>query len=137
VDAADDGAISDGVAAVQCGGYRDGLASASNDDWGADRVHDSGAHRAEQGIGEAAAAVAAHHNELSALGLVNEKPSGFIVEDDDAAHGHVGVAFLSPGQALGQRLVCCRGKGRPLYAGKVRPVVVVPSVHGHQVDRAP
>ena len=65
-------------------------------------MHHRGAHGAKHHAGEPATAMAAYYHELGRFGLVT-RLAGRFIEDDDAAHGHVGVPFLPPGQALGQR----------------------------------
>jgi len=83
-------------------------------------MHHRGAHGAKHHAGEPATAMAADYHELGRFGLV-KKMAGRFIEDDDAAHGHVGVPFLPPGQALGQRFLSRGRNRRPVHAGEVRP----------------
>ena len=76
-------------------------ALARDDDRHTGRVHHCCADRAEQQSGEAAAAVAADHDQLGRLGLLEQVMRG-PVENDDATNADIGVALLPASQAFGE-----------------------------------
>ena len=79
--------------------------------------------------------VAPDHHELSRIRSLDER-AGRRIANEQLGHFDVGIAFLRPGQRLGQKALLFCLDLRPVDTGKFEELSVAPGVHCDQVDVA-
>ena len=87
---------------TQANDWERGLVLPRDDHGYARCVHHIRAHRAKQHSGESTTAMASDDDKLGRLGLGEQMVDG-VAEHDHTTHPDIRVAFLPPGQPLGQR----------------------------------